>query len=91
MISVINECKTNPCGNGNICINEQNGYSCQCLNGYSGTNCDIPPDFCKVNGCKNGASCISNFDSYSCVCDSSFTGPICETEISKFLLKMILI
>ncbi|XP_052061895.1 protein crumbs homolog 1-like [Mytilus californianus] len=78
---VYNECKTSPCGNDNICISEQNGYSCQCLSGYSGANCDIPPNFCKVNGCKNNATCVSNFANYSCVCDSNCTGTFCETQI----------
>ncbi|VDI64020.1 Hypothetical predicted protein, partial [Mytilus galloprovincialis] len=78
---VNNECKTNPCDNDNICISEQNGYSCQCLSGYSGANCDIPPNFCKVNGCKNNATCVSHFANYSCICDSNCTGTFCETQI----------
>lgn len=83
---VNNECKTNPCDNDNICISEQNGYSCQCLSGYSGANCDIPPNFCKVNGCKNNAACVSHFANYSCICDSNCTGTFCETQIGKSVL-----
>ena len=35
----INECLSNPCRNGGICVNGQNRYSCTCLPGYHGDNC----------------------------------------------------
>eukprot|EP00033_Pygsuia_biforma_P000588 GCRY01000695.1.p1 GENE.GCRY01000695.1~~GCRY01000695.1.p1 ORF type:complete len:1810 (+),score=344.63 GCRY01000695.1:197-5626(+) len=42
----INECTNNGylCKNGAACIDEIAGYSCDCLEGYSGTYCEIPYD-----------------------------------------------
>ena len=38
----INECAPNICNSG-TCIDGVNSYQCQCNNGYSGENCQIPP------------------------------------------------
>ena len=35
----INECQSMPCVNGE-CVDEVNGYHCNCNAGYQGTNCD---------------------------------------------------
>ena len=37
----IDECTSNPCGFGGTCVDEVNGYSCQCADGFFGTFCDI--------------------------------------------------
>ena len=36
----IDECATIPCQNGGSCIDQINGYSCNCDDGYNGTNCE---------------------------------------------------
>ena len=36
----INDCDPNPCGNGCECINLENGYTCECVPGYTGPNCN---------------------------------------------------
>lgn len=74
---------TNPCGYGNICSNKKGGYECRCLGGYSGKNCNIPPDFCNGHNCSNGASCHSLDSNYTCECASGYKGPFCETTIGK--------
>ena len=35
----INECDSSPCENGGTCEDQVNGYTCHCLNGYSGDHC----------------------------------------------------
>lgn len=35
----VDECASSPCVNG-ACTNEVNGYTCQCVDGWQGTNCD---------------------------------------------------
>jgi len=37
----INECISYPCTNDGTCIDEVNGYSCTCLGGFTGTQCEI--------------------------------------------------
>lgn len=35
----INECDSSPCQNGASCSDEVNAYSCICVAGYTGTEC----------------------------------------------------
>ena len=37
--SDINECSSNPCLNGGACVDQVNGYVCNCLAGYTGVIC----------------------------------------------------
>ena len=37
----VGECKSYPCQNGATCSNEVNGYTCSCLPGYEGVDCEI--------------------------------------------------
>ena len=36
----INECESNPCKNRATCEDKVNSYSCKCMAGYTGTNCE---------------------------------------------------
>ena len=35
----INECESNLCENSATCVDEVDGYSCICVDGYAGTYC----------------------------------------------------
>jgi Notch-like protein len=37
----IDDCKHTPCKNNGTCIDQVNGYTCQCLPGYIGDHCGI--------------------------------------------------
>ena len=37
----INDCIPVPCQNGGSCTDEVNGYTCTCLAGYTGADCQI--------------------------------------------------
>ena len=39
-VSDINECASNPCNNGGSCSDLVNGYTCECVEGYAGLDCD---------------------------------------------------
>ena len=36
----IDECKSNPCKNGGMCNDTENGYTCYCRPGYTGVHCE---------------------------------------------------
>ena len=36
----INECSSTPCQNGGTCTDAVNSYTCACVPGYTGTNCE---------------------------------------------------
>ena len=36
----INECTSNPCENGAICTDAVDAYTCACIAGYTGINCE---------------------------------------------------
>ena len=40
-ITDIDECASSPCQNGGTCNDNINSYTCDCIPGYSGSNCEI--------------------------------------------------
>ena len=36
----IDECLSSPCQNNGTCSDEVNGYSCACIAGYTGADCE---------------------------------------------------
>lgn len=36
----INECASTPCQNGGTCVDKVNGFSCKCVAGFTGENCE---------------------------------------------------
>lgn len=48
----IDECLSNPCLNGGLCVDQHNSYSCDCLPGYYGDHCEMD-----VAVCETGMSC----------------------------------
>ena len=41
LFSEIDECASNPCRNGGVCLNQVDFYLCACVAGWTGTNCEI--------------------------------------------------
>ena len=39
-ISDVDECVSQPCKNGAICIDKINAYECKCAPGYAGKHCE---------------------------------------------------
>ena len=40
----IDDCVTIPCQNGGSCTDQVNSYTCNCADGYDGTNCETGND-----------------------------------------------
>ena len=36
----IDHCEGNPCDNGGHCRDDVDSYTCQCVDGYTGANCE---------------------------------------------------
>ncbi|KAK3105129.1 hypothetical protein FSP39_017811 [Pinctada imbricata] len=68
--------------NGGSCADLVNGYSCNCSQGFAGTNCQTDIDECGSGPCVNGGSCIDLVNSYRCDCASGYAGTTCD--IGKF-------
>ncbi|KAK3602546.1 hypothetical protein CHS0354_003798 [Potamilus streckersoni] len=79
LCDAVDECAAKPCGNSR-CVNSASGFECQCLNGYTGPTCEMPPDVCQSNECKNGATCINNGTKYNCQCPVGYLGNLCEQD-----------
>ena len=89
----IDECDPDPCQNGAICIDGINKYNCECLPGYTGTNCEIDINECDPDPCQNGAMCSETTDGttaapgiYHCDCPDGYDGIDCETDIDECTL-----
>ena len=77
------DCQDNPCQNGAKCTDGVNSFTCICVVGYSGTNCEINIDDCAVKPCQNGAKCVDKVAHYLCECVTGYTGTNCEISIEK--------
>uniref|UniRef100_A0A672YYM4 Neurocan core protein n=1 Tax=Sphaeramia orbicularis TaxID=375764 RepID=A0A672YYM4_9TELE len=75
-----NPCQTNPCLHGGSCLQEGDGYSCYCPQGFSGESCEIDIDDCQSNPCQNGGTCIDEINSFVCLCLPSYSGATCEKD-----------
>uniref|UniRef100_A0A671UBR0 Neurocan core protein n=1 Tax=Sparus aurata TaxID=8175 RepID=A0A671UBR0_SPAAU len=80
LIRLNNPCQTNPCLHGGSCLQEGDGYSCYCPQGFSGESCEIDIDDCQSNPCQNGGTCIDEINSFVCLCLPSYGGATCEKD-----------
>uniref|UniRef100_A0A8C2WGZ1 Neurocan n=1 Tax=Cyclopterus lumpus TaxID=8103 RepID=A0A8C2WGZ1_CYCLU len=76
----VDPCHTNPCLHGGSCLQEGDGYSCYCPQGFSGESCEIDIDDCQSNPCQNGGTCIDEINSFVCLCLPSYGGATCEKD-----------
>ncbi|KAJ8726204.1 hypothetical protein PYW07_000902 [Mythimna separata] len=76
-------CLSSPCLHG-ICIDDVNTtYSCYCVDGYTGVQCQTNWDECWSSPCQNGGTCIDGIASYNCSCPDGFIGDNCETNYNE--------
>lgn len=75
----LNECQTNPCKNGGVCVDGVANYTCDCTHtGYMGNNCELNINECLTSPCLNRGTCFDTYGSYLCQCAAGFDGPNCQ-------------
>uniref|UniRef100_A0A8B9S5M3 Sushi, nidogen and EGF like domains 1 n=1 Tax=Apteryx owenii TaxID=8824 RepID=A0A8B9S5M3_APTOW len=75
----INECRSDPCKNGGTCKDLPGSFTCDCPEGFVGSQCETEVNACESGPCQNGGDCESFGGSYLCVCPEGFFGYHCET------------
>lgn len=74
---------SNPCVHG-VCLDDLNTtYSCFCIDGYTGIQCQTNWDECWSSPCRNGGICIDGVASYNCSCPSGYVGDECEEDVDE--------
>eukprot|EP00494_Astrolonche_serrata_P031532 UN31801 len=77
-----NNCEPdNTCVNG-TCVDEVDGYRCDCDAGFEGRDCEENINECDLVDCNNG-TCIDEVNGYHCVCDAGFDGRDCDENINE--------
>ncbi|XP_063962183.1 tenascin-N-like [Lytechinus pictus] len=74
-----NQCASRPCRNDGQCFGVSGGrFRCECINGFSGTTCEVNTDECSSFPCLNGGTCTDLQNGYICRCLAGITGTNCE-------------
>ncbi|XP_019639762.1 PREDICTED: fibropellin-1-like [Branchiostoma belcheri] len=69
--SDIDECSSNPCQNGGVCLDAVNSYSCRCPAGVEGDNCQTDLDLCADVACPFDWQCQDHGDHFICLAGST--------------------
>ncbi|XP_076320660.1 uncharacterized protein LOC143230655 [Tachypleus tridentatus] len=73
-----------PCKNGGTCTNTgQGSYTCACVEGTTGSNCEVHENGCVRTQCDNGGICKRINKSYRCECPQGFHGNHCEKPTNR--------
>ncbi|XP_053380812.1 uncharacterized protein LOC123562034 [Mercenaria mercenaria] len=75
-------CSRSPCQHSGKCSEMGDSYYCQCTEGYTGDQCELPVDPCTDGPCDYGNCVYNQTDGRSiCYCYAGFTGDSCSQNI----------
>ncbi len=60
-----------------------NAFSCSCLGGYTGVQCQYGGYQCSSGPCLNNGTCSLTSTGYRCTCPAGLTGNRCEIDIDE--------
>ncbi|XP_070177932.1 fibropellin-3-like [Littorina saxatilis] len=86
---VPDECVSDPCQNGATCVDQVNGYLCQCALGYTDSQCQTDIDECVSDPCQNAATCVDQVNGYLCQCALGYTDSQCQTDTDQGSLRRL--
>ncbi|KAH3779258.1 hypothetical protein DPMN_157058, partial [Dreissena polymorpha] len=92
----INECRPNPCKNGDIeicsstpcengakCVDGVASFTCICKSGWQGDRCHLDLNECASSPCKNATTCNNLPDAYTCTCVAGYAITNCAIRSFK--------
>ncbi|KOB77926.1 Crumbs, partial [Operophtera brumata] len=82
----IDECESNPCQNGAVCIDVHADYMCACTFGFTGKSCEVQIEFCDDSACSDNALCVVEAGARVCYCVPDYHGERCELQYDECLL-----
>ncbi len=65
------------------CDNTIGSYTCNCVNGYNGNNCQNNINDCQDDSCSFGGTCNDGVASFTCTCAPGYTGETCTIDINE--------
>uniref|UniRef100_A0A3Q3WKM9 Cadherin EGF LAG seven-pass G-type receptor 1 n=1 Tax=Mola mola TaxID=94237 RepID=A0A3Q3WKM9_MOLML len=84
----IDLCYSGPCKNNGKCRSREGGYTCECLEDFTGENCELnaSSDRCMPGVCKNGGKCVNQIaGGFMCQCQpGEYEKPYCEMTTRSF-------
>jgi Notch-like protein len=79
----VEECASNPCQNGGLCVDGIGFYFCVCnQTEYTGINCQNLYKPCTSYQCYNQGTCVDDLFKTYCLCAPGFTGTQCQFKLT---------
>jgi len=82
----VDECSSDPCQNGGVCLDHIGSYQCACSYGFTGTHCEQTVEQCHNSLCNYRGYCLVENDLNVCYCVPDFHGEACQFQYNECLI-----